>query len=249
MSIEAMVAVRDLHKQHPEFDPRKRFVLYALANYADANGVCWPSYRTLEEWTGYTRRSIIRTINELRELGMIRTQPRMRENGSASSNIIQLAFMKVGCQADTGVVTHRHQGGDTVTPPELSLELPIEQQSNTLVEREAEPRPARKSATPTNQQEVEAIIQAWNDNRGTLPAVTVLSEARKRRLRSLIKEHNGQATALIRDATRQVANNSYWQENRYTLDNLLAGGKYLQHAEAYRHTNERPKYQPVEVPF
>jgi hypothetical protein len=117
-----------------------------------------------------------------------------------------------------------------------------------------EHRPAQAlSAPPTSatiNQEIQAIIQEWNTHRGSLPAITVLSETRKRKLRSLIREHNGEALALIRDATIQVAANPYWQENRYTLDNLLAGGKYLAHAEAYRSTQTAPrKRQTTEVPF
>jgi hypothetical protein len=117
----------------------------------------------------------------------------------------------------------------------------------TLVEKTHEPRPPRESATPTRQ--IEEIIQAWNDNCGTLPKITILNQHRKRRIQNLIREHNGTAAQLITDATRNVANNPYWQENRYTFDNLLAGGKYLSHAEAHQTTQQPRARINHEVPF
>jgi hypothetical protein len=117
----------------------------------------------------------------------------------------------------------------------------------TLVEKTPEPRPPRESATPTRQ--IEEIIQAWNNNCGTLPKITIINQHRKRRIQNLIREHNGTAAQLITDATRNVANNPYWQENRYTFDNLLAGGKYLSHAEAHQTTQQPPTRANTEVPF
>jgi hypothetical protein len=109
----------------------------------------------------------------------------------------------------------------------------------------------RLSAAPTIAQ-INELIEAWNANRGTLPAVKTIGEARKRKLKSVIKQHNGQAADLIRDATRQVSSNPFWQQNRYTLDNLLAGEKYLGHAEAFRNENEQRiarRNIDTEVPF
>jgi hypothetical protein len=246
MSVEAMVAVRDLPKQGISLDPRNRFVLYALANYADDTGKCWPSYRTLEQWTGYTRRSIIRTMNELRELGLVTTEARQRDNGSAASNIIRLVFMDPQCQADTRVVTHSHQGGDTVSPLELSLELPLEGFKEN-VEKQQKHRVARKIDSMT--EDIENVVRAWNENRGVLPRITTLNEHRKRRIIGLIREHDKEAATLIAAATKQVSNNPFWQENRYTFDNLLTGGKYLSHAEAHQTTQQPRTKTKTEVPF
>ena len=93
MSIQALAAVRNLTRDLTFVEPRNRFVLYALADYADGNGIAWPSFNTLSEWTGYTRRSIMRSIAELDEEGFISVAVRTRGNGSFTSNVYRLLFV------------------------------------------------------------------------------------------------------------------------------------------------------------
>ena len=239
MSVEAMVAVRDLPKQGISLDPRNRFVLYALANYADDTGKCWPSYRTLEQWTGYTRRSIIRTMNELRQLGLVTTEARQRDNGSAASNIIRLVFMDPQCQADTRVVTHSHQGSDTVSPLELSLELPIEpttkvkdKEQNLVENAKTVTTAIVLSATPTrvsNQQ----LFAIWNQHCGVLPRITRLNAKRNVALNKLRKELGDDTEECFTNAVKQVASDPYWIENSYGFDNLIRDGRVVEKHEKY----------------
>jgi len=48
-----------------------RFVLVAMADYADHEGVCWPAVATLEGKTGLRERAVRAALKELRELGVI----------------------------------------------------------------------------------------------------------------------------------------------------------------------------------
>jgi len=237
MSVEAMVAVRDLPKQGITLDPRNRFVLYALANYADDTGKCWPSYRTLESFTGYTRRSIIRTMNELRELGLVTTEARQRDNGSAASNIIRLLFMDPQCQPDTRVVTDGHQGSDTVSPLELSLEPPLkpsnkDQKQIHVNEAKNEPVAIILSATPTHVSNQE-LLDIWNEHCGVLPKVEKLNGRRGSALNQIRKEHGDATHVRFTNAVKQVANDPYWIEKSYGFDNLIRSGRIQEKHEKY----------------
>lgn len=71
----------------------------------------------------------------------------------------------------------------------------------------------------------------WNENRGPLPAIRTLSEARRRKLRNLDKEFGpNEARQMFRAATRAVAQNDFWIRRGYGFDNLLRG-KVEQYAE------------------
>jgi hypothetical protein len=268
VSAEATAAVRNLTLRGVEVPPTERFVLYAIANYADEYGKCWPGLNAIMVYTGLSRRTIIRAIADLKDRGLLSTEERTRDNGSRTSNRYMMNFMYAEWKPE---VSLRHPPGANVTPPpcqdgtppvsrwhpqNYSLEETIEEtknlQSNVDSQNaNAKNKPTTVSAAPTIAQ-INELIEAWNANRGTLPAVKTIGEARKRKLRSVIKQHNGQAVALIRDATKQVSNNPFWQQNRYTLDNLLAGEKYLGHAEAFRNENEQRiarRNIDTEVPF
>lgn len=79
------------------------------------------------------------------------------------------------------------------------------------------------------------FMEAWNANRGRLPAVTILNGKRKAAIRALVKEH-GPDTALnlLRDATRAVAADDFWIERQYGFDNLLTGNKLVARADQWR---------------
>lgn len=81
---------------------QKKVLLLALANYADADGACWPSYRLLADQTEISRRTITRLLPELVAGGWLKIEARTSEDNSRTSNLYRL-------QIDTNP-------GVTVTP-------------------------------------------------------------------------------------------------------------------------------------
>lgn len=65
-------------------------VLLAVANYADEQGVCWPSQEQLSEDTELSRHSIMRSLDHLEDLGLLSRERRHRKDGSRSSDLIML---------------------------------------------------------------------------------------------------------------------------------------------------------------
>ena len=60
-----------------ELAPQVKFVLVALADHADSEGICWPSVALLRKKTGLSRRQIQRHLKALRESGEIESNWRI----------------------------------------------------------------------------------------------------------------------------------------------------------------------------
>jgi uncharacterized phage protein (TIGR02220 family) len=59
--------ILDLSKAKLPITSAQKFVLYCLAFYTndDKEGACYPSYHTIAEFTGYSRRGVIKIIDQL----------------------------------------------------------------------------------------------------------------------------------------------------------------------------------------
>ena len=72
--------------------PSEKLVLLALANYADAEGRCWPSQSRLARDTGLTDRQIRRVFVSLMTAGLMSKQERRRPDGYRASDVITLTI-------------------------------------------------------------------------------------------------------------------------------------------------------------
>lgn len=57
--------------EHFSAKPALKLVAVILADHADQDGVCWPSYRRIAEMTSQTERNVARHVKELIDLGII----------------------------------------------------------------------------------------------------------------------------------------------------------------------------------
>ena len=81
--------------------PTKKLVLILLANYADENKSCYPSYSHIAKLVGLKdTKNIKRIIDELVERGLLRKENRIKEDGGNTSNKY---YITIG----GGVETHR----------------------------------------------------------------------------------------------------------------------------------------------
>ena len=74
-----------------------------LADYADANGICWPSLRTLARRCGCHYDTARRRIDELEKAELIRRTPRTKDGRLIPSLITCLWVRSVGAAAHMGV--------------------------------------------------------------------------------------------------------------------------------------------------
>lgn len=91
------------------------------------------------------------------------------------------------------------------------------------------------AATPprTRTDNVELVITAYNDHRGKLPAARATNSARRRKIASLIRDLGPtEAIAVMGIAAAEAAQDKFWLDRQYGLDNLLNGQKAIQKAES-----------------
>lgn len=101
-------------------NPTRKLVLLKLADNANDNGKCWPSYDHIAEMCEIDRRTAMRHIKALSETGLVTLTYRKGEKGN-SSNIYHLHLDgdNLSPPSDTrspGVVAEDHQPSDPVSP-------------------------------------------------------------------------------------------------------------------------------------
>jgi len=113
MSVQAITwafAQTDLPGSREDRRSSSKFLLLTLANYADADGVCWPSIARLAQDTLLSKRTVQRRLRDLSEACLIEIGPRRRRNGSQASNSYHLMM---GEPQDVG--------GDSYAPEDTDL--------------------------------------------------------------------------------------------------------------------------------
>lgn len=71
-----------------------RFVLMALANYANDANLAWVSRSTIVKYTELSPATVTRALRDLEARGLIEREERFRDNGSRTTDMIRLL---VGC--------------------------------------------------------------------------------------------------------------------------------------------------------
>lgn len=69
---------------------RAKSVYMYLKDRADSEGRCWPAIKTIALELGLSRSTVKRALDDLVRSGLLRKDPRWRENGSYTSNLYQI---------------------------------------------------------------------------------------------------------------------------------------------------------------
>lgn len=73
--------------------PSRAVAVYLVLNeYADREGYCFPSLKTIAQGTGLSKSTVKRAIKDLTETGFIQKEKRYRPNGALSSCRYHLVF-------------------------------------------------------------------------------------------------------------------------------------------------------------
>lgn len=88
-----------------------KYVLFSLANFANADDEAWPSYSTIAKFCSITERTAIRSIKELVKLGYLIKTNRKHSNGRDTSNIYKFDLLGV---------TDSQGEGDTQSPQRVT---------------------------------------------------------------------------------------------------------------------------------
>ena len=152
-------------------------VLMAVANYADEDGICWPSQEQLADDTELSRHSVMRALDQLEDMGLLDRERRHRGDGSRTSDLIMLDL--------SSTVQRSSQQRSTQQQPKSH---------GATAEPSIEPSLSRNSAQriKRNSDEDQAV-KAWNDLADdlSLPKVQRMTETRRRKLTARLRECGG----------------------------------------------------------
>lgn len=119
----------------------EKFVLIALADYADDNHTCFPSHKKTAQRVAASKSTVQRALNGLEAKGKIRVIPGQRANGSATSNRYQLCL---GGQIEQGgVVTVTRGHGHSDQGAMVTGDHPLTPSSNPQSNSASRRKPSR----------------------------------------------------------------------------------------------------------
>lgn len=111
--------------------PGPKTVLLVLANYADADGWCFPGQERIAEESEQGLRTVQRQVALLVKLGLIETETRGRQGGGRTSNRYRLLMdeplpANLAGKANPPFETSKPAIGDRAMPPRLAAEPLVE---------------------------------------------------------------------------------------------------------------------------
>lgn len=151
-----------------------KFVLVALANYANDKGECWPSQETIARNTSMTDRTVRTHLKLLEDRGYISRQKRRREDGFQNSDMITIiAFSSrkdIPVTKSSRKLTTEPAGNSLPNQPENDCktsrkEIPGNRQLEPSIEPSKEPSSSSAPSGTAYPDEFEAIWQPLNSNK------------------------------------------------------------------------------------
>nr|DAX64720.1 MAG TPA: helix-turn-helix domain protein [Caudoviricetes sp.] len=146
MSIRIMSQVWDMEIE----DSTTKLTLMALADFSDDEGYCYPSYEVLAKKISKSKRTAIRAVEKLTELGFLQKEKRELNDGTSRTNLYKIVsenervtqtppMMTNGKEAVTSITSHSDTD-DTMVVTNVSLHsdkgvTPINITTNRTVSR------------------------------------------------------------------------------------------------------------------
>jgi hypothetical protein len=96
-----------------------RLVLVRLADQARTDGLAWPSIETLSKVTLLSKRTVIRSIEALQQIGYLEVLPRHKNEDGSRNNCYRVRLEKLGLSGAT-VAPQTSGSGDTVALGEVT---------------------------------------------------------------------------------------------------------------------------------
>jgi len=152
----------------------QKAVLISLADNANDEGVCWPSVARIAERTCLAERTVQGAIKWLGQAGILSIRERMGRS-----------TMYTLTPASYAPPQESHPAGDAPPPPQLTTKTPAAAAPITVIEPSIEPSPDGDRVSRSPSCPVQGIVDLFNRLLSpSLPAVILISEARKKQLRA-----------------------------------------------------------------
>lgn len=168
--------------------PTVKAVLLAISNYADEEGICWPSQEQLADDTELSRHTIMRALDELEDRGALSRERRHRGDGSRTTDLI---ILDLNC-------THLSSTELRSTEQRSSQQRSTQQQpkshgATAVIEPSSEPSKDISRRAKVSKADEELAFEAWNDLAAVigLPKAMRLNDPRRKALRLRLIECGG----------------------------------------------------------
>lgn len=170
MSVRIMANVWE----HPGINATQKIVLLALADWANDEGMCWPSIQRIADKCCLTTRAVQKALRAMEEMGLLR-----HEDGVHKSRTYWISLP----------LNHVHPR-TTFTPPLNDVHPTPEPRSPNTSYTHQLTTTSNKSSDDDQPVTEEEIIECWNDlaARTGLPKIKVMNDKRRNMLRKRIKE-------------------------------------------------------------
>lgn len=231
MSIEAISWA-----SRQKIPPRDKFVLVALCDHYNRDEQCaWMKQETLAAWTGYTRVTVNAALDALEHKHkLITSETRRYKDGRNAAKVYRLNLRVKEIDSGESRVNDVYTDRVNVVDPDRVKEIDNKNQEHRTVNKEPKKKEIRKRKSEEVRPEHAPFLEAWNANRGPLPAAHTVDDDRARNLDKLIAAYGDEALDRFTDATKRVATEPWWIDNAYGFENLIRGGKVLSYSEKWR---------------
>ncbi|HGM4725039.1 TPA: helix-turn-helix domain-containing protein [Serratia marcescens] len=186
MSMEMMVRAMKIKVGNP----LRKLVLLKLADNASDQGECWPSVPYIAEQCEISERSVQNHIQQLVKDGLVRIEKRLAENGLNRSNVYHIILSVSGANpAPYGAAPA--PGGESPAPgggaaPAPRISHSFEPVNEPIVGGSAgADHPEQPQA---DRMDYQKILETYHAKLPEMPSVQILTDARKRTLRSFWKK-------------------------------------------------------------
>jgi len=120
MSIRIMSQVWNMEIE----DSTTKLTLMALADFSDDEGYCFPSYEVLAKKISKSKRTAIRAVEKLTELGFLQKEKRELKDGTSSANLYKILSENERVTQTHPRVTNEKEGVTSMTLPSDTDDTP-----------------------------------------------------------------------------------------------------------------------------
>lgn len=116
-------------------DSTAKLTLMALADFSDDEGYCYPSYEVLAKKISKSKRTAIRAVEKLTELGFLQKEKRELKDGTSSANLYKILSENERVTQTHPRVTNEKERVTSMTPCSDKGVTPINITTNRTVSR------------------------------------------------------------------------------------------------------------------
>ncbi len=234
-------------------NPARKLVLLKLADNANDDGVCFPSYQYIADKCEMSKRSAISHIDDLIKMGFVTKKARKNKDGS-SANLYLLHLEQGSEKSALGGEKSALGGGEKSAPiTSHSFNLSINRISDDEISANAEHADEKTKTSKRGKISVDyqGVMNAWNEvfNGSPIHLLKTLSPERKKAILKVAKtmletEDVGSCSVeVFKEYFKDFLNQANSRANKFFFGGLDGNGwvakfKYIMRPETFLNTFE-----------